>query len=47
MNAALRGEMAGFDVVEIHGAHGYIIINFLSPVINQINVRYGGSLYNR
>ena len=45
--AAVRSQQAGFDGVEIHGAHGYILAQFLSAEINHRDDRYGGSLENR
>lgn len=47
VNAALRAHALGIEAIELHGAHGYLLHQFLSPLANQRSDHYGGSLENR
>lgn len=45
--ASANAKKAGYDFIEVHGAHGYLVCQFLSPAINRRNDRYGGDLAGR
>ncbi|NOJ45302.1 bifunctional salicylyl-CoA 5-hydroxylase/oxidoreductase [Bradyrhizobium archetypum] len=45
--ATLRGEACGFDMLELHCAHGYLLASFISPLTNKRTDEYGGTLENR
>jgi anthraniloyl-CoA monooxygenase len=47
VSAAQRGEACGFDMLELHCAHGYLLASFISPLTNRRSDAYGGSLQNR
>ena len=47
VNAAHRAEEAGFDMLELHCAHGYLLSTFITPITNKRQDQYGGSLENR
>lgn len=47
VTATQRAERAGFDMLELHAAHGYLVSAFITPVLNRRDDEYGGSLENR
>jgi anthraniloyl-CoA monooxygenase len=47
VRAVRMAEQAGFDIIELHSAHGYLLASFLSPLTNKRTDQYGGSIENR
>ena len=47
VDAVHRAQAAGFDMIEMHAAHGYLLSSFITPVLNKRDDEYGGSLENR
>ena len=47
VQAAKWGELAGFDILELHMAHGYLLSSFITPLTNQRTDQFGGSIENR
>ena len=47
VSGAERANKAGFDIIELHGGHGYLLSSFISPLSNRRTDKYGGSLENR
>lgn len=46
-DAIIRAKKIGYDLIELHAAHGYLLSEFLSPLVNELENEYGGSIKNR